>query len=119
MRVGLDDFGTGYSSLSYINRYPTDTIKIDKSFINDLCVDDRTLAIVVLIIQLAKTLGVDVVAEGVETEEQAELLASMDCSHAQGYYFSRPVAAADATAMLACSPFLKHDTRNASCAIAA
>ena len=119
VRVGLDDFGTGYSSLSYINRYPTDTIKIDKSFIMDLCTDDRTLAIVVLIIQLAKTLGVDVVAEGVETEEQAELLASMDCSHAQGYHFSRPVAAADATAMLACSPYLKNETRNASCAIAA
>ena len=62
---------------------------------------------------------VDVVAEGVETEEQAELLASMDCSHAQGYYFSRPVAAADATAMLLCSPFLKNETRNASCAIVA
>ena len=119
VRVGLDDFGTGYSSLSYINRYPTDTIKIDKSFIEDLCTDDRTLAIVVLIIQLAKTLGVDVVAEGVETEEQAELLASMDCSHAQGYYFSRPVTAADATAMLLRSPFLKNDASDPSRAIAA
>ena len=100
VRVALDDFGTGYSSLSYLNRYPTDTIKIDKSFVEGLCSDDRTLAIVLLIIQLAGTLGVNVVAEGVETEEQAELLASMNCSHAQGYYFARPLAAAAATAMM-------------------
>ena len=106
VRVGLDDFGTGYSSLSYLNRYPTDTIKIDKSFITDLCTDDRTLAIVLLIIQLARTLGVDVVAEGVETEEQAELLASMSCSHAQGYYFARPMDAAAVSAMLARSMYL-------------
>ncbi len=106
VRVALDDFGTGYSSLSYLNRYPTDTIKIDKSFIESLCTDDRTLAIVLLIIQLAGTLGVDVVAEGVETEEQAELLASMSCSHAQGYYFARPKPAAEVTEMLARSMFL-------------
>jgi diguanylate cyclase (GGDEF)-like protein/PAS domain S-box-containing protein len=100
VRIGLDDFGTGYSSLSYLNRYPTDTIKIDQSFIRSLCSDDRTLAIVVLIIQLATTLNVEVVAEGVETQEQAELLASMSCSLAQGYFFSRPLAAADATARM-------------------
>ena len=100
VRVGLDDFGTGYSSLSYLNRYPTDTIKIDKSFVESLCSDDRTVAIVLLIIQLAGTLGVDVVAEGVETEEQAELLASMSCSHAQGYWFARPAPAAAVTAMM-------------------
>jgi diguanylate cyclase (GGDEF)-like protein/PAS domain S-box-containing protein len=100
VRIGLDDFGTGYSSLSYLNRYPTDTLKIDQSFIRSLCSDDRTLAIVVLIIQLATTLKVEVVAEGVETEEQAELLASMSCSLAQGYFFSRPITAAAATALL-------------------
>ena len=100
VRVGLDDFGTGYSSLSYLNRYPTDTIKIDKSFVESLCSDDRTVAIVLLIIQLARTLGVDVVAEGVETEEQAELLASMSCSHAQGFYFARPAPAAQVTTMM-------------------
>ncbi|WP_375401791.1 putative bifunctional diguanylate cyclase/phosphodiesterase [uncultured Sphingomonas sp.] len=109
VRVGLDDFGTGYSSLSYLNRYPTDTIKIDKSFIEGLCSDDRTLAIVLLIIQLAGTLGVDVVAEGVETEEQAQLLASMSCSHAQGYYFARPMSAADITATLTRSLHLAGD----------
>ena len=103
VRVGLDDFGTGYSSLSYLNRYVTDTIKIDKSFIMSLCTDDRTLAIVLLIIQLAKTLDVDVVAEGVETEEQAQLLASMSCTRAQGYYFSRPVTADAATILMASS----------------
>ena len=106
VRVGLDDFGTGYSSLSYLSRYPTDTIKIDKSFTESLCSDDRTLAIVLLIIQLARTLGVDVVAEGVETEEQAELLASMSCSHAQGFHFSKPLPAAEVTAMLERSMFL-------------
>ena len=100
VRVALDDFGTGYSSLSYLNRYPTDTIKIEKSFVDSLCDDDRTLAIVLLIIQLAGTLGVDVVAEGVETEEQAELLASMSCNYAQGYYFARPLSAAEITARL-------------------
>ena len=100
IRVSLDDFGTGYSSLSYLNRYPTDAIKIDKSFVEGLCSDDRTLAIVLLIIQLARTLGLDVVAEGVETEEQAELLASMSCSHAQGYFFARPLPAPEVTAML-------------------
>ena len=100
VRIGLDDFGTGYSSLSYLNRYLTDTIKIDKSFVTSLCTDDRTLAIVLLIIQLAKTLHVDVVAEGVETEEQAQLLASMSCSHAQGYFFSRPLTAETATALI-------------------
>ena len=109
VRVGLDDFGTGYSSLSYLNRYPTDTIKIDKSFIEGLCSDDRTLAIVLLIIQLARTLGVDVVAEGVETEEQAQLLASMSCSHAQGYYFARPMSEADVTATLSRSLYLAGD----------
>ncbi len=106
VRVGLDDFGTGYSSLSYLSRYPTDTIKIDKSFVESLCIDDRTVAIVLLIIQLAGTLGVDVVAEGVETEEQAELLASMSCSHAQGYYFARPLPATEVTAMLGRSMLL-------------
>ena len=106
VRVGLDDFGTGYSSLSYLNRYPTDTIKIDKSFIESLCSDDRTLAIVLLIIQLAGTLGVDVVAEGVETQEQAELLASMSCSHAQGYHFAKPLAGDEVTALLGRSLFL-------------
>ena len=100
VRIGLDDFGTGYSSLSYLNRYLTDTIKIDKSFVTSLCSDDRTLAIVLLIIQLAKTLHVDVVAEGVENEDQAQLLASMSCSHAQGYYYSRPLAADAATDLL-------------------
>ena len=119
VRIGLDDFGTGYSSLSYLNRYLTDTIKIDKSFITSLCSDDRTLAIVLLIIQLARTLHVDVVAEGVETEEQAQLLASMSCSHAQGYYFSRPISADAATAMMTSSMSLRNDRTFSAPAIAA
>ena len=101
MRIGLDDFGTGYSSLSYLNRYSTDTIKIDKFFVTSLCTDDRTLAIVQLIFQLAKTLHVNVVAEGVETEEQAQLFASMSCSHAQGYYYSRPISASSISRLIA------------------
>ena len=108
VRIGLDDFGTGYSSLSYLNRYPTDTIKIDKSFVMSLCSDDRTLAIVLLIIQLAKTLHVNVVAEGVETEEQAQLLASMSCSHAQGFYFSRPITADAATSLMSSTMVLNN-----------
>jgi len=116
VRIGLDDFGTGYSSLSYLSRYPTDTIKIDKSFVTSLCSDDRTLAIVVLIIQLAKTLHVDVVAEGVETEEQALLLASMSCSHAQGYFYSRPTTAAAAEMLMSASMFLNGEERQAAIA---
>lgn len=100
VRIALDDFGTGYSSLSYINRYPIDTIKIDKSFIDRMCSDCRTLAIVDLIVRLGHTLGLAVIAEGVELEAQAEALARVGCSAMQGFYFARPLTVEQATEML-------------------
>lgn len=100
VRIALDDFGTGYSSLSYINRYPIDTIKIDKSFIDGICTDHRTFAIVDLIVQLGDTLGLDVVAEGVESQDQADALARVGCTAIQGYYFARPLSCAQATDLL-------------------
>jgi diguanylate cyclase len=90
-RVVLDDFGTGYSSLSYLRHMPLDTLKIDKSFVGSICEEEAARAIVNAIIQIAKALGMTVVAEGVETEEVREELAEMGCDFGQGYYFARPL----------------------------
>ena len=92
-RVVLDDFGTGYSSLSYLRHMPFDTLKIDKSFVGSICEEEPARAIVNAIIQVAKALGMAVVAEGVETVEVREALAAMGCDFGQGYYFARPLAA--------------------------
>lgn len=91
VKIALDDFGTGYSSLSYLHRIPFDKIKIDKSFIDNIASNDRSLAIVQAVIMVAKTRNVTVVAEGVETEQQRELLRTLECAEMQGYLFSRPV----------------------------
>lgn len=100
VRIALDDFGTGYSSLSYITRYPIDTIKIDKSFIDTICTDDRTFAIVDLIIGLGATLGLNVIAEGVESQDQADALTRAGCTAIQGYHFARPLSPCQATDLL-------------------
>jgi predicted signal transduction protein with EAL and GGDEF domain len=94
MRIALDDFGTGYSSLSYLRRFPFDKIKIDRSFIRDLGYEKDDSSIILAIIGLAESMNMMVTAEGVETAEQAELLASYGCAQAQGYLFYRPVPAA-------------------------
>jgi len=94
-RVYLDDFGTGYSSLSYLKRFPVDTVKIDKSFVRDMGDDSSDLALVQAIIAMASSLGLTVVAEGVETAAQADLLRDLGCQYGQGYYFSRPVSAGE------------------------
>ncbi|MEF2145679.1 MAG: EAL domain-containing protein [Desulfovibrionaceae bacterium] len=101
--VGLciDDFGTGYSSLSYLQRFPIDTVKIDRSFVQGLETDRDSRAIVKTVISLGLSLGLKVVAEGVETLEQLEILEASGCRYAQGYLFSRPVSARAATEMLA------------------
>jgi diguanylate cyclase (GGDEF)-like protein/PAS domain S-box-containing protein len=90
-RVGLDDFGTGYSSLSYLRRLPIDFLKIDESFIADIATDTQANTIVGAIITMADALGLEVVAEGVETEAQATSVRDLGCAFAQGYFFGRPV----------------------------
>lgn len=89
IRVAIDDFGTGYSSLNYLKRFPIDTLKIDKSFVSDLCKDPHDTAIVRAIITLGHALDLTVVAEGVETQEQLQYLSSLDCDVVQGYLFSK------------------------------
>lgn len=89
--ISIDDFGTGYSSLSYLKKYPIDIIKIDQSFIKDMETDQKNAAIATTIIQLAHSLGMEVVAEGVEKLTQVEILKAANCQKAQGYYFSRPI----------------------------
>ena len=90
--ISIDDFGTGYSSLSYLKKYPIDIIKIDQSFIKDMELDDKNAAIATTIIQLAHSLGMEVIAEGVEKDKQVEILKSANCQKAQGYLFSKPVS---------------------------
>ncbi len=91
MKISIDDFGLGYSSLSYLKRLPADVIKVDKSFVKGLGAGAEDTAIVRMIIELAHTLGLEVIAEGVETEEQVALLKGMGCDFAQGYHFSKPL----------------------------
>jgi EAL domain-containing protein (putative c-di-GMP-specific phosphodiesterase class I) len=83
--------GTGYSSLSYLKRLPADALKVDKSFVGGLGGDPGDTALVRMIVELAHTFGMEVIAEGVETEEQAALLVELGCGFAQGYHFSEPL----------------------------
>ena len=101
VKVGIDDFGTGYSSLSYLRRLPVDVLKIDKSFVARLGEDMVDSAIVSSVVNLARSLGMAVVAEGVETEQQRLELRALGCPVAQGYYFSRPLSADAATELIA------------------
>lgn len=100
VRLNLDDFGTGYSSLSYLNQLPIDALKIDGSFVAGLEAQGQDLEIVRTIMNMATGLGLGVVAEGVETQGQTQMLLSLDCPQAQGYYFSRPVAPQQATTLV-------------------
>lgn len=99
--IAMDDFGTGYSSLSYLRRYPFNILKIDRSFISDITTDPADRELISATIAMAHNLGLKVVAEGVETEEQFEYLHGLNCDHAQGYLFSMPVSASEITLMLA------------------
>jgi EAL domain-containing protein (putative c-di-GMP-specific phosphodiesterase class I) len=98
--LAIDDFGTGYSSLSYLRRFPVDVLKVDQSFIDGLGPDPEDSAIVAAIVNLAGTLELEAVAEGVETVEQLAKLRELDCSAAQGYLFARPVPPAELSPLL-------------------
>jgi len=100
VHLSIDDFGTGYSSLSYLHRFPVNTLKIDRSFIGRMAKGDENSEIVRTICTLANNLGMEVVAEGVETREQLELLRSLKCEYGQGYLFSKGVDAEKATALV-------------------
>jgi EAL domain-containing protein (putative c-di-GMP-specific phosphodiesterase class I) len=96
----MDDFGTGYSSLSHLHSFPFDVLKIDRSFVTRMTEGDQPLQIVRTIIELARVMGMDVVAEGIETAEQYRLLREMGCRYGQGYLFARPMSAAAVTELL-------------------
>lgn len=93
IKIAIDDFGTGYSSLAYLKTLPVNTLKIDRAFIDDMLHSSHDRNLANTVIQLAHSFGCDVVAEGIENPEQARLLASLDCEHAQGYWFSAPLPA--------------------------
>jgi EAL domain-containing protein (putative c-di-GMP-specific phosphodiesterase class I) len=101
VRVSIDDFGTGYSSLSYLHRVDVDTLKLDKSFVDTIATSAQQYDLVRGIIQLAATLQLDVVAEGIETEQHRGLLAAGGCAYGQGYLFSRPIPEFDVAGWLA------------------
>lgn len=100
VRVNLDDFGTGYSSLSYINQFPIDKLKIDQSFIQGLSRNSESKIIIQAIMMIAKSFHMKVVAEGIETREQLDILRELKIDEVQGFYLSKPMSAADATVLL-------------------
>lgn len=107
IQISIDDFGTGYSSLSYLHNLPIDMLKIDRSFVSRLEVDEKNLDIIKAIVTLAKSLDLEVTAEGIETQQQFNLLRSLSCHYGQGYLISRPVNDTTAIALLD-----SHQTQN-------
>ncbi|MDQ3938855.1 MAG: EAL domain-containing protein, partial [Chloroflexota bacterium] len=91
VRIAIDDFGTGYSSLSYLQRLPVDSVKIDSSFVRDVASAPRAAAFVRAILELCRTIGLTTVAEGIETQAQADVIRQLGCELAQGYHFARPL----------------------------
>jgi diguanylate cyclase (GGDEF)-like protein/PAS domain S-box-containing protein len=100
VQLAIDDFGTGYSSLSYLRELPIDVLKIDKSFVDGIAVSTKRLALAEVIVRIAKTLGLTVIAEGIESEVQRDMLVSMGCHYGQGYLLAAPMPAAEAEALL-------------------
>jgi EAL domain-containing protein (putative c-di-GMP-specific phosphodiesterase class I) len=105
VRIAIDDFGTGYSSLGYLERFPVDSIKIDRSFVAGLGTEAKSAAIIRTLVSLAAALDVDVVAEGVETREQHEVLAALGCRRGQGFLFAPALAVTDVDAILRTGEF--------------
>ena len=95
-KIYIDDFGTGYSSLSYLHQLPLDVIKIDRSFVDLVSQEEKSRSLVKLLVSLAQSMEFGVVAEGIETAEQLEILRSLEVRHGQGYYFARPMPAVEA-----------------------
>jgi diguanylate cyclase (GGDEF)-like protein/PAS domain S-box-containing protein len=104
VQLSIDDFGTGYSSLSYLHRFPLDTLKIDRSFTKTIGQEGDSMEIVRTILPMANSLRLNVIAEGVETAEQLAILRELRCEYGQGYFFSKPVSAEEAAALLAKHP---------------
>ena len=106
VKLGIDDFGTGYSSLSYLSRFPTDTLKVDKSFVGRMETESEgeNVAIVRTIVTLAHALGMDVIAEGVETAAQLAKLRAIGCEYGQGYFFAKPLPSDEATVLMSSRP---------------
>ena len=100
IRITIDDFGTGYSSLDYLRRYPVDRIKIAQTFVENIPTDSGNVAIVKATIGLARELKINVIAEGVETAVQLDLLIEWGCREVQGFYYSQPLAASDTKRLL-------------------
>jgi diguanylate cyclase (GGDEF)-like protein/PAS domain S-box-containing protein len=116
VKIAIDDFGTGYSSLSYLKRWRVDSLKIDRSFVRDIATDASDHAIVSAIVAMARSLNIQVVAEGIETWQQLEILRNMGCTFAQGFLFAKPCAAAEAMRYLKLEPLdlLENDWQNSS-----
>jgi EAL domain-containing protein (putative c-di-GMP-specific phosphodiesterase class I) len=100
VRIAIDDFGTGYSSLATLQRFPLDTIKIDRSYIRDIATPGDSNTLAQSIIEMGRSLSLTVVAQGVETREQAEFLRANACDELQGFYFNKPMPASQFTALL-------------------
>ena len=111
IKLSIDDFGTGYSSLSYLQQFGADTLKVDRSFVRQMEQSDKDKAIVDIIITLAQKLDMDVIAEGIETENHQHILKALNCEYGQGYFFAKPLKSEDATKLLA-QQFSAHHADN-------
>jgi EAL domain-containing protein (putative c-di-GMP-specific phosphodiesterase class I) len=100
VQLHIDDFGTGYSSLAYLSRFPIDALKIDKSFVDELCQREESLEIARAIISMAQSLRLETIAEGIETYDQLMMLKDLGCTYGQGYYFAQPLAAEEIEELL-------------------